>query len=219
MLSFLLEVAMKVEAFEELTAMLLEVKRRHGRNPGGSLRRVLPTVEDDMMRKSSRSAATIAGRWTSDIGLEGPNRKAELRELIGDWLNGNPAPLFGQILPHVGGPLKDKLREILFENAMKFNETSDAHAPEVAHQLSGTLHLPPREFGAIVIQAGKLGVSVWKFIELLLLREARRSLEKFESVADVEDLAQVNPYPLRGTPLRYDDPTAPVGLDDWEALK
>ena len=26
-----------------------------------------------------------------------------------------------------------------------------------------------------------------------------------------------NPYPLRGTPFRYDRPTEPVAQDDWEA--
>ena len=26
-------------------------------------------------------------------------------------------------------------------------------------------------------------------------------------------------YPLRGTPYRYDDPTAPVADQDWEALE
>jgi len=28
-----------------------------------------------------------------------------------------------------------------------------------------------------------------------------------------------NPYPLRGTVIRYDDPTEPVALEDWEVLK
>lgn len=28
-----------------------------------------------------------------------------------------------------------------------------------------------------------------------------------------------NPYPLRGLPVRYDDPTEPVAEDDWEALR
>ena len=26
-------------------------------------------------------------------------------------------------------------------------------------------------------------------------------------------------YPLRGKPFSYEDPTAPVALEDWEALK
>jgi hypothetical protein len=28
-----------------------------------------------------------------------------------------------------------------------------------------------------------------------------------------------NPYPLRGTPIRYDDPTEPVAESDWDVLK
>ena len=28
-----------------------------------------------------------------------------------------------------------------------------------------------------------------------------------------------NPYPLRGTPIRYERPTDPVAEDDWEAPK
>ncbi len=28
-----------------------------------------------------------------------------------------------------------------------------------------------------------------------------------------------NPYPLRGAPLRYDRPTDPAALDDWDALR
>jgi len=26
-------------------------------------------------------------------------------------------------------------------------------------------------------------------------------------------------YPLRGTPIRYEEPTEPVALDDWDVLK
>lgn len=26
-------------------------------------------------------------------------------------------------------------------------------------------------------------------------------------------------YPLRGTPLRYENPTAPIAEEDWEALR
>lgn len=32
-------------------------------------------------------------------------------------------------------------------------------------------------------------------------------------------LTQKNPYPLRGLPIRYEDPTEPVAEDDWEALQ
>ena len=28
-----------------------------------------------------------------------------------------------------------------------------------------------------------------------------------------------NPYPLRGAPIRYDDPMEPVAESDWDALK
>lgn len=28
-----------------------------------------------------------------------------------------------------------------------------------------------------------------------------------------------NPYPLRGKVIRYDDPTEPVALEDWEVLQ
>jgi hypothetical protein len=28
-----------------------------------------------------------------------------------------------------------------------------------------------------------------------------------------------NPYPLRGLPVRYEDPTEPVAEGDWEALQ
>ena len=33
------------------------------------------------------------------------------------------------------------------------------------------------------------------------------------------DSPDSNPYPLRGTVIRYDDPTEPVALEDWEVLK
>jgi hypothetical protein len=28
-----------------------------------------------------------------------------------------------------------------------------------------------------------------------------------------------SPYPLRGTPIQYDDPTEPVAESDWDVLK
>lgn len=31
--------------------------------------------------------------------------------------------------------------------------------------------------------------------------------------------ANENPYPLRGLPIRYEDPTEPVAESDWEALR
>ena len=32
-------------------------------------------------------------------------------------------------------------------------------------------------------------------------------------------LSADNPYPLRGTSYRFDEPTEPVALDEWEALQ
>ena len=34
-----------------------------------------------------------------------------------------------------------------------------------------------------------------------------------------DSLKQENPYPLRGTPVRYDNPLEPVASDDWHALQ
>jgi hypothetical protein len=31
--------------------------------------------------------------------------------------------------------------------------------------------------------------------------------------------SEVNPYPLRGLPIQYLDPTEPVALEDWDALQ
>jgi hypothetical protein len=28
-----------------------------------------------------------------------------------------------------------------------------------------------------------------------------------------------NPYPLRGSVIKYESPTEPVGVEDWDALK
>ncbi len=38
-------------------------------------------------------------------------------------------------------------------------------------------------------------------------------------VADVRQARQEQRYPLRGKPLRYDDPYGPVAEDDWQALQ
>jgi hypothetical protein len=43
-------------------------------------------------------------------------------------------------------------------------------------------------------------------VEVTVTAEGRQS----------HDLAR---YPLRGTPIRYSDPTSPVAEDDWEALR
>ena len=43
-------------------------------------------------------------------------------------------------------------------------------------------------------------------VEVIVLEASERRQEK-------------NPYPLRGTPIRYDDPTEPVAESDWDVLK
>jgi len=43
-------------------------------------------------------------------------------------------------------------------------------------------------------------------VEILVLPSARR-------------LSDDQRYPLRGTPLRYENPTAPIAEEDWEALR
>ncbi len=43
-------------------------------------------------------------------------------------------------------------------------------------------------------------------VEVIVLEASERQPEK-------------NLYPLRGTPIRYDDPTDPVAESDWEVLK
>lgn len=37
--------------------------------------------------------------------------------------------------------------------------------------------------------------------------------------AEVPKAYDPSRYPLRGTPIRYSDPTSPVAEDDWEALR
>lgn len=44
----------------------------------------------------------------------------------------------------------------------------------------------------------------------------RRSLRQGEAPTSSPDS---NPYPLRGRVYRYDDPTEPVALEDWEVLQ
>jgi hypothetical protein len=62
---------------------------------------------------------------------------------------------------------------------------------------------------ARIEQEGELCLSDLPFhagdeIEVILLRR-----EPVQTTA--------NPYPLRGLPIRYDDPTEPVAEGDWEA--
>jgi hypothetical protein len=60
-----------------------------------------------------------------------------------------------------------------------------------------------------------------KMLELLWYGEETESDagagEKEESLLDA--VPGRSPYPLRGLPIRYDDPTEPVAEDDWEVLQ
>ena len=38
-------------------------------------------------------------------------------------------------------------------------------------------------------------------------------------LAEAPQAGQESRYPLRGQPLRYDQPTAPVAQSDWQALQ
>jgi hypothetical protein len=59
-------------------------------------------------------------------------------------------------------------------------------------------------------QEGELRLSGLPFhagdeVEVILLRRESEPTE--------------NPYPLRGLPVRYEDPTEPVAEGDWDALQ
>jgi hypothetical protein len=51
-------------------------------------------------------------------------------------------------------------------------------------------------------------------VEVIIL-EAKTPQHDVESQASPE----ANLYPLRGKVVRYDDPTSPVALEDWEVLQ
>jgi hypothetical protein len=51
-------------------------------------------------------------------------------------------------------------------------------------------------------------------VEVIIL-EAKTPQHTVASLASPE----ANKYPLRGKVVRYDDPTSPVALEDWEVLQ
>ncbi|WP_026733568.1 hypothetical protein [Fischerella sp. PCC 9605] len=59
------------------------------------------------------------------------------------------------------------------------------------------------------------------FIRFIKISHARRQLKTdINSNSDTAQQAQTNRYPLHDTqPYRYDDPTEPVALEDWEFLQ
>jgi hypothetical protein len=72
------------------------------------------------------------------------------------------------------------------------HQTLPAHRIETTLQNDGTLTLENLPF-----QAGQA-------VEVIILPQPRGAIGQ-------------NPYPLRGTPVRYDRPTEPVAEEDWEA--
>ena len=53
-------------------------------------------------------------------------------------------------------------------------------------------------------------------MQLKLLLSKRRVLRQEEAHPSDSDS---NPYTLRGKVIRYDNPTEPVALEDWEVLQ
>ena len=78
----------------------------------------------------------------------------------------------------------------------------NAHHVETVLTENGTLTLRDLPF-----QAGDA-------VEVIILE--RHKLQPTEAPTSHSDS---NPYPLRGKVIRYDDPTEPVALEDWEMLQ
>lgn len=78
----------------------------------------------------------------------------------------------------------------------------NAHHIETILTENGTLMLQDLPF-----QAGDT-------VEVIILQ--RHKLQPTEAPISHSDS---NPYLLRGTVIRYDDPTEPVALEDWEVLQ
>ncbi len=83
-----------------------------------------------------------------------------------------------------------------------------------------------------IVMLQTVSKSQFKAKALEYLRTVERKKEPLTITHQGEPVVQVVPYKdavrkrdeeilksLRGTLLRYDDPTEPVGLEDWEALK
>jgi hypothetical protein len=60
------------------------------------------------------------------------------------------------------------------------------------------------EDGSVTVE--NLPFTVGEEVEVIVLSDARNRLEQQR-------------YPLRGTVIKYIDPTAPVAEDDWEAIR
>ena len=62
---------------------------------------------------------------------------------------------------------------------------------------------------AVIEENGKLGLEHLPFAK-------GEAVQVFVSATK---LSAAGPHPLRGTVLKYENPTAPVALEDWEVLK
>ena len=71
------------------------------------------------------------------------------------------------------------------------------------------------------MQAYKTSAKIEQEGELHLAALPFRAGEEVEVIVLRQEpsVAVENPYPLRGLPIRYDDPTEPVAEEDWEALQ
>lgn len=71
------------------------------------------------------------------------------------------------------------------------------------------------------MQAYKAEVKIEREGELRLLDLPFRAGDEIEVILLRREPTQAakNPYPLRGLPIRYENPTEPVAEDDWEALR
>jgi hypothetical protein len=68
------------------------------------------------------------------------------------------------------------------------------------------------DHGVLVLDDLPFGAGADVEVIVLERRDGARSVDR-ETAGD-EDR-----YPLRGSVLRYDDPTEPVAVEDWEALQ
>lgn len=75
--------------------------------------------------------------------------------------------------------------------------------------------------GASAMRAYKTAAKIEKEGELHLLDLPFHAGDEVEVILlrQVTPQRPANPYPLRGLPIRYEDPTEPVAEDDWDALR
>jgi hypothetical protein len=71
------------------------------------------------------------------------------------------------------------------------------------------------------MQAYKTAATIEREGELRLVDLPFQTGDEVEVILLLREPVQVGkkPYPLRGLPVRYKDPTEPVAESDWEVLK